>query len=328
MDFKRRNILMLRISALLVAVATALLFVCFLTCFDAEKGYFESGEALPTVFYVAFAVALAFSLAPAVLMQKDLIIRRAGEPRRIHASANALAGTLSVLLGMLAALEVIPLSNFSEVSGLIALGMFGHGAYLLLGVAVGEERFKALRLICLGCSASIPMGLYLAGNSSIYYHSNCVENQLASVFAICFLIYILNEGKLVATGTLTKWRYCAMLAVSVSGLCLSIAYILAYFSGAVADTMRFMQMIYIAYATASARILMKRHLASCDAHTEQEWAELEAAAQETAEAEAGEEPSREEGDEIGETDNVPECEETCKEIYEEAPTEAERDEQE
>lgn len=326
MDFKRRNILILRISALLVAVATALLFVCFLTCFDAEKGYFESGEALPTVFYVAFAVALAFSLAPAVLMQKDLIIRRAGEPRRIHASANALAGTLSVLLGMLAALEVIPLSNFSEVSGLIALGMFGHGAYLLLGVAVGEERFKALRLICLGCSASIPMGLYLAGNSSIYYHSNCVENQLASVFAICFLIYILNEGKLVATGTLTKWRYCAMLAVSVSGLCLSIAYILAYFSGAVADTMRFMQMIYVIYATASARILMKRHLASCDAHTEQEWAELDAA-QETAEAEAGEEPSGEEGDEICETDNVPECEEMCKEIYEEAPTEAERDEQ-
>ena len=103
-----------------------------------------------------------------------------------------------------------------------------------------------------------------------------------------------------------------MLAVSASGLCLSIAYILAYFLGAVADTMRFMQMIYIAYATASARILMKRHLASCDAHTEQEWAELDAA-QETAKAEADEEPSGEEGDEICETDNVPECEETCEE---------------
>jgi len=115
-----------------------------------------------------------------------------------------------------------------------------------------------------------------------------------------------------------------MLAVSVSGLCLSIAYILAYFSGAVADTVRFVQMIYIAYATASARILMKRHLASCDAHTEQEWAELEAAAQETAKAEEDEEPSGEEGDEICETDNVPECEETC----EETPKEAEQNKQE
>ena len=76
-----------------------------------------------------------------------------------------------------------------------------------------------------------------------------------------------------------------MLAVSVSGLCLSVAYVVAYMLGAVGDTVRFLQMLYIAMATLAARISMKKYIAVTDAYTEEVWAEIEAA-QEIAEVEA------------------------------------------
>ena len=279
MDFKQRNLLFLRISALLLAVSALLLIVCFVYCFDSQKGYFEEGAALPVVFYIIYAAALLFSLVPALLTRKELVIRCVEKGEKIHVSAGALSGTACILLGMLAALEIIPLSFYDEVSGAIALGMFGLGAYMLLGVTVAEGKYRFLKILCLGFSACLPIYLYLSGNSISYYPVNCVENRLTSVFAICFLIYILNEGKFVFYGKYTRYRYSAMLAVSVSGLCLAAAYIIAYFLGAVGDTVRFLQMIYVAVATLSVRISMKRYIARADAYTDQMWAEIEAAEQ-------------------------------------------------
>ena len=285
MEFKQRNLLFLRISALLLALSALLLIVCFVNYFDSQRGYFEKGAALPVVFYVIYAAAILFSLTPALLTRKELVIKRVGNGEKIHTTAQAFAGTVCILFGMLAALELLPVSFHSEVLMTIAAGMFGYGAYVLLGATASEEKFKHLKLLCLGLAACLPIGLYLSGNSISYYPVNCVENRLTSVFAICFLIYILNEGKNVFFGKYTRYRYCAMLAVSVSGLCLSVAYVVAYMLGAVGDTVRFLQMLYIAMATLAARISMKKYIAVTDAYTEEIWAEIEAA-QEIAEVEA------------------------------------------
>lgn len=285
MEFKQRNLLFLRISALLLALSALLLIICFVNYFDSQRGYFEKGAALPVVFYVIYAAAILFSLTPALLTRKELVIKRVGDGEKIHTTAQAFVGTVCILFGMLAALEVLPVSFHGEVLMTIAAGMFGYGAYVLLGATASEEKFKHLKLLCLGLSACLPIGLYLSGNSISYYPVNCVENRLTSVFAICFLIYILNEGKNVFFGKYTRYRYCAMLAVSVSGLCLSVAYVVAYMLGAVGDTVRFLQMLYIAMATLAARISMKKYIAVTDAYTEEVWAEIEAA-QEIAEVEA------------------------------------------
>ena len=318
MSFKHKNILVFRVMQIISLPTLILLAVCFLNHFDAELGYFERGAVLPTVFWVLFFVGVAVALLSSLLIPSNTVIRCDGECRKIHKVALGLAGVVSVLYGCIVLLDVLPVSYDDTVAALFGIGTLAHGLYLLLAAAVDATRYRSLKLICLGFSTCFPVGLMLGNNSNYYYSINAADNVLCAVFGICFLLYILYEGKFAYGGECSRMRYAAMHAAVHVGVVVAFGYLIAYFGGGLTDFVKVAQMLFVGINALAVRIVMKHYIAVSDGKSAAEWQEFDAAAVAAAEAVAeaneqvGEVKEREQEEQEQEAEQEQEEQEICE----------------
>ena len=101
--------------------------------------------------------------------------------------------------------------------------------------------YKLFALLCL--SVFFPLGLAMKNVIYLFRPSNSVENILSAVISISLLIYILNEGKRMTSGTVTRAYPASLLLSLFSSATPSAAYIAGYIGGAVGEVERFRGML-------------------------------------------------------------------------------------
>lgn len=253
------------------ALSAILLLSSFVFAFDAEKGYFEDGF-LPVAFIALYTIGIVISVASALACGKSRIIKAQSSPDRSQ-TTFALAGTLAVLLG---SLNVALNKTANETVVLLTgIGICALGAYLLLFSVKNGRQFSVLKLICLFAAVLLPVGIILGNNSNYHYSINSVQNTLCAIFGICFLIYILYEGKSLAEGSHSKLHLPSMLLTFHTGISISAAYILAYLFGEVREEARFYQMFLVLAVSIAVKLQLDQFVKEADARTAEEWSAAE-----------------------------------------------------
>lgn len=274
----------------------ALLLLCFIFSFEADKGYFVWG-ALPVFFCITFGAGMLISFIAAESFKKGEIVKT---PIALTEGRTklALCATVTILLGVLNFL--LNGKEHETVLLFVSLATCAIGIYFLLIARSSSFTFSKARLICLFVAILLPLGITLGNNSNYLRSINSVENKLSAIFSISLLLYILYEGKHLYEGAHSRLHFSSMLLTTHCGITLSSAYMLAYLFGAVNEEARFYQMILVLAVSITVKVELDRFVDECDAHTEAEWQELEAAANAEAELEATEDAPTEATDDVAE----------------------------
>lgn len=302
MDFKRSIKIYDKSVSACTFTSAALLLLCFLFSFDAQKGYFE-GSFLPVTFCIVFVAGIVNSLVGITSFKKEHIIKT---PAGLagHKVGIALGATATILLGLLNLL--FNTAENSTVLLLTSIGACSFGIYFLIIAAKGFFTYSKTKLICLFISTAFPVGAVLGNNSNYYRSINSVENILGVVFAICLLTYILYEGKYLYSGVHSKMYFSAMMLASHAGITLSSAYMLAYLLKAVNEETRFYQMLLVLVISVLIKMELDRFVKEAVAHTKEEWNEIESPPIEQAPPEIGDEATEETVDESQPEENTEE----------------------
>lgn len=239
----RFKVITYNVLALLLICAT-LLTLCFFGSFDKTLGYFEGDSSLPYLFRAAYTVAIAFILISCYLYIKckKMSTEDAILPpffKVICLSVGALALIYSVY-GLAVALITSTAPVYTVIS---YIGALAFGGFLICAFAKGGFEYSGAKLALLCLSVFFPLGLAMKNVIYLFRPSNSVENILSAVISISLLIYILNEGKRMTSGTVTRAYPASLLLSLFSSATLSASYIAGYIGSAVNEVERFRDML-------------------------------------------------------------------------------------
>ena len=261
---------------LVTLLSIILLTLSFMLSFDSKNGYFTKG-IFPILFNVAFVLGALLSLAVPFLLKKGQVIKSNAS---IDREKPIYIAFISLLIICVVAFNFFTLSKYFVIA---IMGVCFFAFFLLLCVMKGGYAYSHLKIIFLLLTALFPVLLTMGNDMQIYRHSNSLENKLAAVFAISFLIYILYEGKRLFTGEHSKWHFASMLLASHTGLSLSVSYLIAFALGGVNEETRLYQIIVILAISSFIEYELVRFIKKSESHTKEEWDEIEAPAQNTEE---------------------------------------------
>ncbi len=261
---------------LVTLLSIILLTLSFMLSFDSKNGYFTKG-IFPILFNVAFVLGALLSLAAPFLLKKGQIIK---SNVSIDREKPIYIAFISLLIICVVAFNFFTLSKYFVIA---IMGVCFFAFFLLLCVMKGGYAYSHLKIIFLLLTALFPVLLTMGNDMQIYRHSNSLENKLAAVFAISFLIYILYEGKRLFTGEHSKWHFASMLLASHTGLSLSVSYLISFALGGVNEETRLYQIIVILAISSFIEYELVRFIKKSESHTKEEWDEIEAPAQNTEE---------------------------------------------
>lgn len=261
LDKKKKLIkIIYALNTALTVLSSVLLFLAFLTSFDAELGYFNSNNTLPIAFQTVYVLTVLGSLVSAFAFAKDEVLTPCTQVSGGTKSAHALIGVALVLLGTLSFYLDMGIAYSGTQAYFLGIGSCGLGLYYLI-IALKESygRTKA-KCACIFVSMALAMGIVVQNNSYLGRTINSVENTLGNIFAVSFLMYILYEGKRLCFGEENRWRPFSLLFVRACALSYSCAYILAYLVGAVNESGRFYQMLYLLLVGVMADITLRNFI--------------------------------------------------------------------
>lgn len=261
---------------LVTLLSIILLTLSFMLSFDSKNGYFTKG-IFPILFNVAFVLGALLSLAVPFLLKKGQVIKSNAS---IDREKPIYIAFISLLIICVVAFNFFTLSKYFVIA---IMGVCFFAFFLLLCVMKGGYAYSHLKIIFLLLTALFPILLTMGNDMQIYRHSNSLENKLAAVFAISFLIYILYEGKRLFTGEHSKWHFASMLLASHTGLSLSVSYLISFALGGVNEETRLYQIIVILAISSFIEYELVRFIKKSESHTKEEWDEIEAPAQNTEE---------------------------------------------
>lgn len=261
---------------LVTLLSIILLTLSFMLSFDSKNGYFTKG-IFPILFNVAFVLGTLLSLAVPFLLKKGQVIKSNAS---IDREKPIYIAFISLLIICVVAFNFFTLSKYFVIA---IMGVCFFAFFLLLCVMKGGYAYSHLKIIFLLLTALFPILLTMGNDMQIYRHSNSLENKLAAVFAISFLIYILYEGKRLFTGEHSKWHFASMLLASHTGLSLSVSYLISFALGGVNEETRLYQIIVIVAISSFIEYELVRFIKKSESHTKEEWDEIEAPAQNTEE---------------------------------------------
>lgn len=261
---------------LVTLLSIILLTLSFMLSFDSKNGYFTKG-IFPILFNVAFVLGALLSLAAPFLLKKGQVIKSNAS---IDREKPIYIAFISLLIICVVAFNFFTLSKYFVIA---IMGVCFFAFFLLLCVMKGGYAYSHLKIIFLLLTALFPVLLTMGNDMQIYRHSNSLENKLAAVFAISFLIYILYEGKRLFTGEHSKWHFASMLLASHTGLSLSVSYLISFALGGVNEETRLYQIIVILAISSFIEYELVRFIKKSESHTKEEWDEIEAPAQNTEE---------------------------------------------
>ena len=178
----------------------------------------------------------------------------------------------------------------------LAAGSLGVGAFLLfimLCSAKSGYNKSSLKVLLLYLSAIFPLSMVFANDTNYLRHMNSVENTLTVVFSLSFMSYILYEAKRIHEGVHSRWHFGTMLLTVHSGFAFSSAYIVAYLTKSVDELQRFLQMIPVLFISLFVGFKLFRFIKEAEAHTQEEWDEIEKQDEEIVEEEITEEITEE-----------------------------------
>lgn len=269
MNFKQLTKTIYKSVKIMTILSTVALVLAFKYSFDMVNGYFTGG-ALPIIFNVCFIFGAIVSLAAAFMLNKNEIIKSKPD--------TAAQKPTYMIFGALLLIGASVFYTFSNAaySSIILLGIDCLAIFILLCATKSGYEYSHFKLLLLLVSVLFPVMLTMSNNLVVERHSNSVENMLTSVFAIAYLVYILYEGKRLFTGEHSRWHFASLLLVSHVGLSVSVAYIFAFGIGAVDEKQRMYQIILVLITSAFTEFELIRFLKTSEAHTKEEWNEIEA----------------------------------------------------
>lgn len=275
MDFKYRVKTIHKAISLVTLASIVLLTVSFIFSFDAVNGYFNKG-VLPVLFWIVFALGIILSLASVFAFRKDAIIKTDNNIKEWRVYV-IFAATLVILSQIF---NIFALNKYFTVA---AAGICFLALFIFFCATRGGYEHSNIKLIFLLLSAVFPLAITMDNSSTMYRHSNSVENTLSSIFAIAFLLYVLYEGNRLFTGTHSRWHFASMLLISHVGLTLSASYIIAYLFGSIYEKTRFYQMFLILIISLFANFELQRFVKYAEARTKEEWNKIETPTEEVIE---------------------------------------------
>lgn len=270
MNFKHLVKITHRATSLLTFITTALLLLSFIFSFDMVNGYFMDG-ILPIMFNIFFIIGIVASFGCAFTFRKNEIVKTENSDKLQKITTSFIAGALIV------ASFVYRVTNGK--TNLAIIGVLFFALFLAISSNKGQYTYHWSKVASLLLSSLFPLIMAIDNNSVMIRHSNSVENMLSSVFGIAFLIYILYEGNRIFKSEHSKWHYASMLLLTHTGFSLSISYIIVYLMGLATESIRFSQMIIVFIISVFVEIELIFFIKNATSHTKEEWAEIEAPAE-------------------------------------------------
>lgn len=255
-------------STLITLVTTVLLTVCFTSSFDSETGYFNAG-ALSIIFWIFYIAGIILSLAVTLLINKTQVIKTPNEIGVIKIPMLLIALILTICAMMCNSLLLVPMIT------LLILGALSFAIYIMLCTSKDGYARSGIKMLFAYISVVMPLSMIMQNNADYTRHVNSVENTLTVLFGISFMAYILYEAKRIYEGHHSRWHVGTMLVAIHTGLSFSLSYIIAYLSGTVDEKTRFLHVILILATTVFIIIELLRFVLSAEAHTKEEWEEIE-----------------------------------------------------
>ena len=244
------------VTLIMTLICVILLTLALFLSFDEKLGYFANGS-LPSLFKAFYTVTLAYiAISCFVYLKKRLIYAETNDISRtfqpLWIAVGAVAGIyaisdliISALNGSLAHYGMLSSSNAFLLVALSSLGALSLGAYLIYSAIRPAVPYDPAKVVLVCLSALFPIGVMMKNHFNVVRTVNSVENVL-SVFAACaLLLYICSEAKRNIYRRVDG-LYFASLFISFFALaCLSVSYIIAFIGGAVKDSDRLRDAVFM-----------------------------------------------------------------------------------
>ncbi len=254
---------------IITALATLMLLLCFGYSFDAQNGYLNKSP-LTGAFTVTFIIGVAVSFVSVFLQSEFDVLETPSTLNTQNKWYYILAGLSALFVGVLGFVATEDASS-NKILYVTGAGILMFGLYIASLFSPSGYSFKIPKLILLFLSISLPVALALANSTNYYHHINSIENKLTIVFAVFFLIYILFEAKRICLGYHSGWHMMSMFLVSMSGLSLSCAYLVAFTFDVVTEGHRFYQMLVILASSAFVQLELYRTLSTLTPKSKVNW---------------------------------------------------------
>ena len=264
MNSNKKTNLVLKITLILTILSTLALIFSFRWCFNSASGYFVI-SAPPIVFWVTYIGGIICSVIATLLIDKKQIIKTPSEVGKMQLPLIILACMLTVtvlLCNILFDNELLIFGN---------LGIYAFVIYTLLCSLKGGYRPGAAKILLLYASILFPVSMEIINSTNYTRHINSVENTLATLFEIFFMLYILYEAKRIHTGEHSRWHLGTMLLAVHSGLSYSIAYVVAYLTKSVDEPIRLFHTTLILLISLLIEFELLRFVKKSEFHTQEEW---------------------------------------------------------
>lgn len=260
----------------ITVLTSVFLSLAFFRSFDINTGFFIKGSIDVTVFFALYVLGFICCLAGALLFPKKTVTKSDDELSNSHKIIFALLGTLTILYGTISYFVSSEAYMLDTIPLIASVGIYGFGGYLLLISVMNGYKFSNFKLLCLILSIGLPAAMHITNNSNLAKPLGAPDNELVSIFATVFLIYIIYEGRRVHTGIHYRMHLVSASLVFFTGFATSSAYVLAFLSQKVYDESKFYQMIAVLLISLASLVELFRFSTHAVVHTEEEWAEIEA----------------------------------------------------
>lgn len=227
--------LLLKITCILSFLETLLLILTLNTVFEGDAGYFQRGAILPYVILAIDILICIGALIPMFVKNKYPTEIDANSLTRRQANVYAILGTIAVLFGTLGICLNTQIGINSTIRLSLGVGLAWLGVFFLLISYKDGYKYSRMKILDLVISLAIPLGVMFEGRSNFYRAFNSVENTAATIIAVSFIIYILNEGNRLSEASKHSCRATANLLHVHLGATFPVAYIVAYITGSVDD---------------------------------------------------------------------------------------------
>lgn len=265
------------ITLIAITVLTSVfLSLAFLYSFDINTGFFIQGSINVTVFFVLYVLGFIYCLTGLLLFPKKTVTKSDDSFGSAHKIILALLGTITILYGTISYFVSSEAYTLDTIPLIASVGIYGFGGYLLLISVMNGYKFSNFKLLCLILSIGLPAAMHITNNSNFAKPLSAPDNELVSILAAVFLVYIIYEGRRVHTGIHHRMHLVSASLVFFTGFATSSAYVLAFLSQKVYDESKFYQMIAVLLISLASLVELLRLSTHAVVHTEEEWAEIEA----------------------------------------------------
>lgn len=226
---------LLTVISVLSFFEVLLLVLAFHADFEIDTGYFQRGSVLPYVILAIDVIICIAALMPIFVNNKYPTESDSPSLTRTQANVYAILGTIAILLGTLGICLNTEIGINNTIRLFLGIGLTGLGVFFLPISYKDGYKYIRMKILDLVISLAIPLGVMFEGRSNFYRAFNSVENTAATIIAVSFIIYILNEGNRLSEASKHSCRATANLLHVHLGATFPVAYIVAYITGAVDD---------------------------------------------------------------------------------------------